>query len=82
MARAASANSASVVGGASGSRPASSKSALLYIHTDRSMMNGRPYLAPSQVDPTICAWPTSSMNGRLSIFSVISVNSPAMSSSA
>jgi len=55
-ARASAANSARVVGGLLGSSPAWVNSFLLYIQTDRSATNGRPYSLPSQVEATICAW--------------------------
>ena len=41
----------SVVGGLLGSRPAWVNSFLLYIQTDRSITNGRPYSLPFQVEP-------------------------------
>ena len=75
-ARAAASNSARVVGGFSGSRPAWRKSSLLYIHTDRSTTNGRPYCLPSQVEASICAGAIRSLKGRLAILSVRSVNRP------
>src|SRR5262245_25336445 len=76
-ASAASTNSCRFVGPFSGSRPACWNRSLLYIHTDRSMMNGRPYFLPSHVDASICAAPTFSMPGRLSMRSVRSANRPA-----
>src|SRR4051812_1163683 len=55
-ARASAANSASVVGGLSGSRPAALNSFLLYIQTDRSTTKGRPYFLPSQDETSIAPW--------------------------
>jgi hypothetical protein len=76
-ARAAAANSARVVGGLSGSRPASLNSFLLYIHTDRSITNGRPYFLPSQVEASMAPGAIASLNGSASIRDVRSWNSPA-----
>src|SRR5258707_111139 len=76
-ARASAANSASVAGGLLGSRPASLKSFLLYIQTDRSTTKGRPYFFPSQVDTLIAPWATFAAKGRVATRSVMPVNRPA-----
>src|SRR6516162_2191853 len=76
-ARAAAANSASVVGGLSGSRPAALNNFLLYIQTERSTMNGRPYFLPFQVEALIAPWAMFAANGSVAILSVKSVKSPA-----
>ncbi len=69
-------NSARVVGGLFGSRPAWVNSFLLYIQTDRSMTNGRPYSLPSQVEALIAPWASWSLNGRALILAVMSWNRP------
>ena len=76
-ARASAANSASVVGGLSGSRPAALNSFLLYIQTERSTTKGRPYFLPSQDDTSIAPWAMLAAKGSVAIRSVMSVNSPA-----
>src|SRR4051794_4594649 len=73
----AAANSPSVVGGFSGSRPAALNSFLLYIQTERSTTNGKPYFLPSQDDTSIAPWAMLAAKGSVAILSVMSVNSPA-----
>src|SRR5579863_6322285 len=76
-ARASAANSASVAGGFSGSRPACLKSFLLYIQTERSTTNGRPYFLLSQVETVIAPWAMFPAYGRAAMRAVRSWNSPA-----
>src|SRR5208283_6034259 len=76
-ARASAANSASVVGGLLGSRPAALNSFLLYIQTERSTTNGRPYFLPSQVEAVMAPCAMSAAKGRVAMRAVRSWNSPA-----
>src|SRR5579871_5127423 len=76
-ARASAANSVNDFGGLSGSRPACLKSFLLYIQTERSTTNGRPYFLPSQVDAVMAPCAMSATKGRVAILALRSWNSPA-----
>src|SRR5271165_90890 len=76
-ARASAANSASDFGGFSGSRPASLNSFLLYIQTERSTTNGRPYFLPSQIEALMGPCAMSAAKGRVATRAVRSWNSPA-----
>src|SRR5271157_4271107 len=76
-ARASAANSASDFGGFSGSRPACLNSFLLYIQTERSTTNGRPYFLPSQVDAEMAPWAMFAAKGSAAIRGVMSWNRPA-----
>src|SRR5512140_970763 len=77
MARASAANSASVVGGLLGSSPAWVNSFLLYIQTDRSITNGRPYSLPCHVELLIAPGAMLSLKGSALILEVRSWNRPA-----
>src|SRR5271169_5095503 len=76
-ARASAANSGSDFGGFAGSRPACANSFLLYIHTERSTTNGRPYFLPSQVEALIAPCAMFAAKGRVATRAVTSWNNPA-----
>ena len=76
-ARASAANSVREFGGFAGSRPASLNSFLLYIQTERSTTNGRPYFLPSHVEAAMAPCAMFAANGRAAMRAVRSWNSPA-----
>src|SRR5271169_4081576 len=65
--RASAANSGSDFGGFAGSRPACLNSFLLYIQTDRSTTNGRPYFLPSQVEALMAPCAMFAAKGRVAM---------------